>query len=234
MKKYLFASFVLIFLIACAPAARNQALIPTPGPQPNMYASEQEYRLQPGDTLDVKFFYNQELNEQVAVRPDGRISLQLVREIRAAGLTPEELTNLLIKKYSAELKKPEITVIVRSFGGNKVYIDGEVNRVGVVALSGPTTVMQSISQAGGLKETARVSEIIVIRYLSDGNYKIIPIDIEKVIDGTDFSQNILMQPFDIVHVPRSTIANINIWVDQYIRKNVPIPFSVYYGFNTNN
>ena len=233
MRKYLVALFVLIFLIACAPAAKNQALIPNPGPQPNLYASEQEYRLQPGDTLDIKFFYNPELNEQVTVRPDGRISLQLVREIRVAGLTPEELTNLLIKKYSAELIKPEITVIMRSFAGNKVYIDGEVNRVGMVNLSGPTSVMQSITQAGGLKETARVNEIIVIRYLSEGKYTIIPIDMEKVIDGTDFSQNILLKPFDIVHVPRSTIANINVWIDQYIRKNVPIPFSVYYGFNQN-
>jgi len=233
MKKYLFALFVLIFLIACAPAAKNQALIPNPGPQPTLYASEQEYRLQPGDTLDIKFFYNPELNEQVTVRPDGRISLQLVREIRVAGLTPEELTNLLIKKYSTELVKPEITVIVRSFAGNKVYIDGEVNRVGMVNLSGPTSVMQSITQAGGLKETARVNEIIVIRYLSEGKYTIIPINMEKVIDGTDFSQNILLKPFDIVHVPRSTIANINVWIDQYIRKNVPIPFSVYYGFNQN-
>lgn len=233
MRKYLFALFVLILLIACAPAAKNQALIPNPGPQPNLYASEQEYRLQPGDTLDIKFFYNSELNEQVTVRPDGRISLQLVREIRVAGLTPEELTNLLIKKYSTELVKPEITVIVRSFGGNKVYIDGEVNRVGMVNLSGPTSVMQSITQAGGLKETARVNEIIVIRYLSEGKYTIIPINMEKVIDGTDFSQNILLKPFDIVHVPRSTIANINVWIDQYIRKNVPIPFSVYYGFNQN-
>jgi len=233
MRKYLFALFVLILLIACAPAAKNQALIPNPGPQPNLYASEQEYRLQPGDTLDIKFFYNPELNEQVTVRPDGRISLQLVREIRVAGLTPEELTNLLIKKYSTELVKPEITVIVRSFAGNKVYIDGEVNRVGMVNLSGPTSVMQSITQAGGLKETARVNEIIVIRYLSEGKYTIIPINMEKVIDGTDFSQNILLKPFDIVHVPRSTIANINVWIDQYIRKNVPIPFSVYYGFNQN-
>jgi protein involved in polysaccharide export with SLBB domain len=234
MKIKFFALFALIFFMACAPAARNQVVIPGPGPQTNLYASEQEYKLQPGDSLDIKFFYNQELNEQVIVRPDGRISLQLVREIRAAGLTPEELTNLLIKKYSAELLKPEITVIVRSFGGYKVYIDGEVNRVGMVNMSGPTTVMQSIAQAGGLKETARVNEIIVIRYLSEGNYTIIPIDMEKVIDGTDFGQNILLKPFDIVHVPRSIITNINIWVDQYIRKNVPIPFSVYYGFNTNN
>lgn len=234
MKHYFLASFILIFLLSCSPVVKNQALVTNPIPQPNLYASEQEYRLQSGDTLDIKFFYNPELNEQVIVRPDGRISLQLVREIRVAGLTPEELTNLLIEKYRAELLKPEITVIVRSFGGHKVYIDGEVNRVGMINLSGPTTVMQSLTQAGGLKETARVNEIIVIRYLSDGNYTIIPIDMEKVIDGTDFKQNILLKPFDIVHVPRSTIANINIWVDQYIRKNVPIPFSVYYGFNTTN
>ena len=234
MKHYLFALFILIFVLACAPAVKNRPLTANPVPPGNLGTIEQEYRLQSGDTLDVKFFYNPELNEQVIIRPDGRISLQLVREVRAAGLTPEELTNLLIKKYASDLLNPEITVIVRSFGGQKVFVDGEVNRVGIVALAGPTTLMQLISQAGGLKETARVDEIIVIRHLPNGKYTIIPANVEKIIDGTDFNQNIVLQPFDIVHVPRSAIANVNIWVDQYIRKNVPIPFSVYYGYNSNN
>jgi len=72
-----------------------------------------------GDQLEIKFFYDTELNEQVIVRPDGRISLQLVHEVMAAGLTPADLTKLLTAKYAAELKKPELTVIVRSFGARR-------------------------------------------------------------------------------------------------------------------
>ena len=85
--------------------------------------TEQEFKIQVGDELDIKFFYNAGLNEQVIVRPDGRISLQLVQEIVAAGLTPAELTNVLVEKYSGELQRPVITVIVRAFGAQIIYVD---------------------------------------------------------------------------------------------------------------
>jgi protein involved in polysaccharide export with SLBB domain len=75
-----------------------------------------EYRIQIGDQLDIKFFYNPTLNEQVTVRPDGRFSLQLIQEVVAAGLTPAALTRELTDRYALNLKQPEVTVIVRSFG----------------------------------------------------------------------------------------------------------------------
>jgi protein involved in polysaccharide export with SLBB domain len=88
------------------------------------------YIIQPGDQLDIKFFYNPELNENVTVRPDGLISLQLVDEVHASGLTPAQLDDLLTQKYSRELKKPMVTVIMRSFTMQRVYVGGEVNRQG--------------------------------------------------------------------------------------------------------
>ena len=110
--------YVLFILFACGPVVKNPTPLHYQAEQASLN-SEQEYRIQVGDQLDIKFFYNPELNEQVTVRPDGRISLQLVHEIMVAGLTPSELTDLLTKKYAPELKKPEITVIVRSFGAHK-------------------------------------------------------------------------------------------------------------------
>jgi hypothetical protein len=74
------------------------------------------YRIQPGDSLDIKFFYNPELNELLVVRPDGYISLQLVNEVMVAGLEPKEVNEMLTEKYSQELRKPVVTVIVKSFG----------------------------------------------------------------------------------------------------------------------
>ena len=111
--------------------------------------TEQEFKIQVGDELDIKFFYNAGLNEQVIVRPDGRISLQLVHEIIAAGLTPAELTNVLVEKYSGELQRPVITVIVRAFGAQKIYVDREVMKPGVVPILGILTALQAISQAEG-------------------------------------------------------------------------------------
>jgi len=231
MKKLRFIKSFLILLIAfgCAPTVKNPAPLPNLAVQNGPYI-EQEYRIQVGDQLDIKFFYNPELNEEVIVRPDGHISLQLVHKVMAVGLTPEELGELLSEKYSAELKQPEITVIVRSFGAQKVYVDGEVEKPGMLPLVGFVTVLQAISQAGGLKDTARMSEVIIIRHGLENQPFAFPVNVRKVIDGTDIHQDIPLKPFDIVYVPKSPIANINVWVDQYIRKNVPIYTSFGYNF----
>lgn len=223
-------SLVTLFLVtACTSTGKNPTPVDYPGIQARPYL-QREYTIQVGDRLDIKFFYNPELNEEVIVRPDGRISLQLVHEIMAAGLTPAEMTDVLTKKYAAELKKPEITVIIRSFSTQNVFVDGEVNRPGILNLIRPMTVLQSISLAGGLRETARIKEVIVIRRGPDNKPLITEVNIRKVINGTDMSQDITLMPLDIVYVPKSRIANINQWVDQYIRRNIPISFGVYYGF----
>jgi len=221
-------SFIFLLLAGCA-AVKNPTPTTYPGTQAIYPYTEKEYRLQVGDQLDVKFFYNPELNEQVTVRPDGRISLQLVHEIMVTGLTPSELTQLLTQKYAPELKKPEITVIVRSFGAHRIYVDGEVTKAGLFPLVGFTTVLQAISQAGGMKETARGNQVIIIRRIEDNKPLVFQVDLEKVIDGTDTSQDIALKPFDVVYVPKSNIANVNQWVDQYIRKNLPITPS--FGIN---
>ncbi|SNB46147.1 polysaccharide biosynthesis/export family protein [Geobacter sp. DSM 9736] len=194
-------------------------------------APAEEYRIQPGDQLDIKFFYNPELNEQLVVRPDGRISLQLVNELMAAGMTPGQLTEKLRTSYSGQLKQPEVAVIVRTFNDQRVYVDGEVFRPGVVPLPGPMTVLQSISQAGGMKETARLDEVLVIRKNGQSKPVTIIVNLEDAIEGTDHGQDITLLPHDIVVVPRSKIANVNVWVDQYLRRNIPIPIGVGWGIN---
>ncbi len=187
-----------------------------------------------GDQLDIKFFYNSELNEQVTVRPDGRISLQLVDEIMVAGLTPAQLKDLLTKKYVSELDNPESAVIVRSFGGRMVYVDGEVNKPGMLNMIAPMTVLQSLSQAGGVKDTAKRNEILIIRRGLDNKPVVLVVNMKKVIDGTETSQDLTLMPFDIVYVPKSGIANVNVWVDQYLRKNIPIGAGVYYNLDNGN
>jgi protein involved in polysaccharide export with SLBB domain len=231
MKKVIAANFLflLLLLIACTPVVKN----PTPLSQHSIQTSpypEQEYRIQVGDQLDIKFFYNPELNEQVTVRPDGRISLQLVREIIASDLTPAQLTDLLTQKYAPNLQRPEITVIVRSFSAQRVYVDGEVAKPGMISLTGLMTVLPAISQAGGVKDTARTAEVIVIRRGAGNKPLAITVNLNKAIDGTDMNQDIILKPFDIVYVPKSPIANVNKWVDLYVRKNLPISISTGFGY----
>ena len=159
------------------------------------------------------------------VRPDGHISLPYVGEVRAEGKTPDVLSRELEKRYASELKKPEIAVIVRSFSANQIHVGGRVDAPGVFPLSGPLTVLDSLFIAGGYDPEAQLSEVVIIRRMRD-KLLVIPVNLEAVLDGTDVKQNIRLQPYDAVYVPNSTIADINTWVDLYIRKNIPFNFGV--------
>lgn len=217
------APLLLAVLIACgtpqAPA----------GPQPSPSIEDafpEEYRIQVGDHLGIKFFFNDTLNEEVIVRTDGRISLQLIPEVVAAGRTPSGLAELLEQQYSEELQEPEIAVIVRA-SAQRIFVDGEVQKPGEFVLTGPLTVMQAIARAGGLTEGARPEEVIVIRRRNSGEPEVIAFDLEAARAGEDPSKSLALVPFDVVYVPRSTIGDVNVWVDQYIRKNIPITFRPY-------
>ena len=212
---------ILLFpLVACSHAVNGPSSLAHAEPQKAPPPAE-EYRIQAGDQLDIKFFYNKDLNEQVTVRPDGRISLQLVRSIVAAGLTPEQLTDQLTKAYSVHLKDPEIAVIVRSFSSQRVYVDGEVAKPGLIPLTGPTTIFQAITQAGGVLYTGNATDVMVIRRGPENQPLAMMVNMQKVHDGTDLKQDIYMKPFDIVYVPKTAIANVNLWIEQYLTRMVP-------------
>jgi polysaccharide biosynthesis/export protein len=226
---------LLTTLVACAP---NRVTMPGPTKQMDQQArtySEGEYVLAAGDVLDIKFTDNPEFNElSLPIRPDGRISLQLAPDIKAAGLTPSELRDILSKQYASELRKPEAVIIVRAFGSKKIFVDGEVGGPRFIDLIMPTTVMRAITQAGGLRETARLSNVIVIRPDFEGKPVGTMVDLRKVIDGTDFTQDIYLMPYDIVYVPKSNIARVNLFVQQYITNMVPglsswAPYTNYYN-----
>ncbi len=192
-----------------------------PQPSPSITRALPPYIIHPGDTLDIKFFYNRDLDEQVMVRPDGRISLQLIHDVMAAGLSTDELVKILSTKYEPYLKEPEISVIVKKFDAQKVYVDGEVYKPGMIKMGGYMDIMQAIASAGGMKESALEDEILVIRHNGLAKPMVIKVDLAKAKE-MDTSQNIRLQAYDIVYVPKSAIAHVNTWVDLYIRKNIPV------------
>jgi protein involved in polysaccharide export with SLBB domain len=210
-------SIVLVFsLAACGTVLTNtqpdtQHVFTEPQKPP-------EYLIQPGDQLDIRFFYNPQLNESVVVRPDGKISLQLVDEIQAAGLAPAALDETLTQKYARELKKPEVTVIVRSFTGRQVYVGGEVTTPGLINLAAGMTTLQAVISAGGLRETAQPESALVIRKGPDNKPIPIGVNLTQAIYGKGGGAGLLLQPSDIVYVPKSTIAKVNKFVNQYIER----------------
>ncbi|MBN2354942.1 polysaccharide biosynthesis/export family protein, partial [candidate division KSB1 bacterium] len=126
-----------------------------------------DYRLGYGDVLDVKFLGSSEYNETVAVRPDGKISLQVVGDVDVLGLTPMELDTLITNVYARILVNPDVAVIVKAFGGQRCYVAGEVEKPGIIDMAKGMTLMRAIAAAGGHKKTAKLSSIILIR-LDDG------------------------------------------------------------------
>jgi len=211
-------------LTACEPnlgeppadLAATHVVQPTTAPQ--------AYMLQPGDNIEVKFAYVPDLNQNQIIRPDGKISLQLVHDVQAAGLTPGQLQDRLLQLYQqTALKSPELVVVVRDFNSNKIYVGGEVGQPGVQPILTPTTVLQAILQANGFKATARANEVLIIRQRTDGaGYDWQVLNLQKVLKGEDFAANIPLAPRDVIYVPRSDIANIDVFVDQYMRQVLPI------------
>lgn len=180
------------------------------------------YVLQVGDELAVKFYTNPELNEDVKIRSDGMISLQLIDDVQAYGLTPTQLDADLTRRYKGELADPQVSVIVKKAGGQRIYVAGEVGKQGVLALVGGLTLYQALQRAGGFKETAHRKQVLLIRKGPDGTPVGKVIDVRRIEDGYDPALDLPLRPLDIVFVPRSTIANVDLFVKQYIRDVLPV------------
>jgi protein involved in polysaccharide export with SLBB domain len=180
----------------------------------------QEVVLGPGDEIEVKFFYAPELNEKQTIRPDGKISLQLVGEIEAEGKTPSGLSSELSRLYATQLKKPEVVVIVRSQLDRRVYVGGEVGRPGLIQLPGRMTALEAVMQAGGFDpKTAEIKNVILIRH-KDGKRYGCALDFSGTLAGQE-SISMYLEPHDIIYVPRTTIAEVNQWIDQHVNKLIP-------------
>ena len=187
---------------------------------------KQPYRIRVGDALDVRFYKTPELNaEKVPVRNDGKISLDLVGDVQAAGLGPDELASDLRTAYSKELEDPRIAVIVRDFGG-QVFIGGEVGKAAAVKYVEGMTALQAIQSAGGFNDKASYENVILMRRGQEG-YQGYRLYLKSALSGDDFTQDVALQPNDVVFVPKSRVANMNQVVDQYITKNLPqIPLAL--------
>jgi len=213
--KVLVTVIALLSVTACA-SVPKAAMTPEDLNNESM-STASKVVLGPGDVIDVKFRFLPELDYQQAIRPDGKISLQMVDEVMAAGMTPEELDSHLTQLYSSKLKSPEITVIVISLANQVVYVGGEVDTPGVLPIAGSLTAVQAVMNAGGFRETAAPESAIIIRKGADNQPVPILVDLQKVVDGSDTNVDVQLQPADIVYVPKSQIAKVNKFVRQYVQ-----------------
>ncbi|HKY31996.1 MAG TPA: polysaccharide biosynthesis/export family protein [Candidatus Polarisedimenticolia bacterium] len=176
-------------------------------------------RLAPGDVVDVKFFSVAELNESQAIRPDGKIALQLVGDVEAQGKSPAELREELIRLYTPHLKTADVTVVVRSFQSRHVYVGGEVLNPGSYPMPGQLTALEAVMQAGGFTRYAQLKNVVIIRH-QDGQRYGASLDFSETSKGTDVP-HFYLEPLDVVYVPETRITRVNRWIDQHINQLLP-------------
>ncbi len=210
------------------------------------------YRLSVGDRLDIKFFYTPELNESVVIRPDGRLSLQLVGDIQAAGATVDDLRARLRERYATILTEPELAVIVKSFTPPFIYVGGEVGKPGRVELAGrQMTVLEAILAAGDFTRGAERRNVIVLRN-ENGQTRALTLNLRDYIAARQrqpqrtarrsprlrcpdsqclspaqpFADNdvadLVLQAQDIVYVPEAQISQLAGFFRDYLDEILPI------------
>ena len=156
------------------------------------------YRIGPEDVLTISVWKNDSLTRSVPVRPDGKISLPLLNDVQAAGLSAQELRDVLTQKLGAYMPNPEVSVIVTSINSFKVSLIGEINRPGRLELKSWTTVLDALALAGGFTQFASRSKIVILQPDGKG-MKRIPFNYNKALDGEQ--ENFYLRNGDIVLVP---------------------------------
>ena len=177
---------------APAAAERNTAVI-----RPSVDPPE-GFVIGPEDVLSIVFWRDKEMSTRVTVRPDGRISLPLLDDVQAAGLTAEQLRGRLIEESKRFFANPAVTVVVEQINSRKVFITGQVVKPGPYVITVPTTVLQLISMAGGLKDFADTKNIMIVRRES-GRTSSYAFDYKNI--RRNLAQNIELRPGDTVVVP---------------------------------
>ena len=199
-------SCTFLLLFAAAGFAFAQSSEGKPGPSSSASASVQaegsdQYVIGSEDVLAVNIWKEPELSRVVPVRPDGKITLPLVGDVQAGGLTPHQLQGNIATGLHAYVATPEVTVIVQEVKSQKFNIVGEIARPGSYSLTRSMTVLDAIALGGGLRDFAKAKSIYVLRSDRDGSHSKLAFNYKDVIKGKNLAQNVELRSGDTVVVP---------------------------------
>ena len=183
--------------------------------------ADEKYIILPGDTLQIRYTFHPEMNQEAAVQPDGKITVSLLGAIAVGGLTTTRVGQLIVEKVSDQLRSPEVVVNITRFAERNVYVGGEVNKEGMVRYRKGLTPLQAIIAAGGLTDSARADSVILVRRTGDSDEETISRKLNLVESVTEGKEMIFLAAEDIVYVPKSSIAEANLWVKQHITDLFP-------------
>ena len=233
---------LLLALSACVSTSQNVGQFAVPaaeymadpaGGAKAVDGAELVYQLQAGDQVELKFYYHPELNELLTIGPDARIALQLIGEMTVNGLSTQQLADALTARYTATLRNPQATVILRKYAAPRVYVAGEVMQPSSQLIEGSRlTALQAITLAGGFRKGAERSNVVVLRNSGTGKPTFIKLDLQGHLEQTA-QADLLLKPYDIVYIPQKRIAEVADFFEEYINKIVPIYRNLGFQFSYN-
>jgi polysaccharide biosynthesis/export protein len=202
--KYRFLLIIAVCVLSAPVSLRAQGANP-----PRLTTvTEARYRLQPGDVLDVQFRYSPEFNQTITIQPDGYVSLEISGDLKVAGLTVEQARQAILKRASERLQDPVATVILKEFQRPYFVVAGEVAQPGRIEMRESVTAIQAIMLAGGMKETARSSQVVVFRKINSDMAEVKLLNLKSIRRTSDLENDLTLQAGDMVYVPRDKISKI--------------------------
>jgi protein involved in polysaccharide export with SLBB domain len=222
-------AFLALFAaaLALAPAAALAAQRFVNIPYAAWTEDEPQYRLYPGDEIDVVVPSAPELNKTVTVQPDGRIMLPLLAPQMAAGRSAPQLEQALAQAYASQLLRPDVTVVVRA-QPLKVFVGGEVAKAGVYDMPGDMDALRAIIEAGGFQDTAKKSQVVIIRRGRDGRPMMRTVNLDRAFRDANHADLVPLRRFDIIFVPKTGLAEVGVFMTQ-LRNALPVSFSYAFG-----
>lgn len=203
---------------AATGGAATRAVLAAPVNRPSRAP---EYRLGFGDVLEVKFFNNSEYNETTAVRPDGKITLQRIGDISVVGMRVSQLDSIITASYAEILVHPDATVFVREFGGQFVYVMGEVQNPGSYAVTKGLSLLRAITTAGGPLHSAKMNSIILVRGDEHKNLAAERFDLSATSLDKLLANDTPILPYDLVYVPKTFVSDLEVFLARIYQVVMP-------------
>jgi polysaccharide export outer membrane protein len=194
------ATVAVLFILLVEAFAQEPKNQTAPAAAQGTTQNDSTYVIAPEDVLSVSVWKEPDVSGTVPVRPDGRISLPLLNDVQAAGMTPMQLMNDVTEKLKKFISDPRVTVTVTTINSRKVYVLGEVAKPGAVPLAPEMTVLQALTSAGGPTPYAKASKMYVLRKQNGAQSKL-PFNYKEVVKGRNMDQDITLKPGDTVVVP---------------------------------
>lgn len=230
--RHALAAFCVPALLAgCVPNAiqpqNTQAVAFAPWTEDNG-----DYHIGIGDEVEIKLPFHGEFNDRVTVGPDGQVTLPLVGIVRMEGRTVADLTTELDQRFSRDLQDPRVQIAIRAYASERVFVGGEVNNAGLYSIPGRIGVLEAVMMANGFTDTAQSHKVVLIRRGPSGQPMMRVIDVSGFVAGT--ADDVRVHPLDIIFVPKTTVAEVDQFVDQFITRVLPFQRSFNYTLGKQN